>query len=199
MKKIAGFIRNCIEVYVPMICFLVLFVVFCFQVFMRYVMRNPQAWTTEIEQSCFLWLVMLGACYAQRSKGHVTFTLLYDKLGIKGKAITAMLGNILISFTTLITFLPSLNYIWGLFERQQLTTLLKIPKTIVFFPYMVFLVFIFAYALIEIYEEVMVLKGNQYYIDKMIAENKSEAEAAIEESLAQEQLDLNNINYGEGG
>ena len=44
----------------------------------------------------------------------------------------------------------------------------------------------------------MVLTGSQKYIDKMLAESKSEAEAAIEESLAQEQLDLNHIDYGEG-
>ena len=199
MKKVGGFIRDCVEKYIPLIAFVVLFVVFVYQVFMRYVMRNPQAWTTEIEQSCFLWLVMLGACYCQRMKGHVTFTLLYDNLGVKGKAFTAMLGNILITFTTLITFLPSLNYIWGLFERQQMTTLLKIPKTIVYFPYVIFLIFICAYAVVEIYEEIMVLKGNEYYIQKMLNDNKSEAEIAIEESLAQEQLDLNHIDYGEGG
>lgn len=199
MKKVGGFIRDCVEKYIPLIAFVVLFVVFVYQVFMRYVIRNPQAWTTEIEQGCFLWLVMLGACYCQRMKGHVTFTLLYDNLGVKGKAFTAMLGNILITFTTLITFLPSLNYIWGLFERQQMTTLLKIPKTIVYFPYVIFLIFICAYAVVEIYEEIMVLKGNEYYIQKMLNDNKSEAEIAIEESLAQEQLDLNHIDYGEGG
>lgn len=33
----------------------------------------------------------------------------------------------------------------------------------------------------------------------MLQESKSEAEAAIEESLAQEQLDLNNIDYGGKG
>ena len=105
MKKVGGFIRNCVEQYIPAAAFVILFVVFVFQVCMRYVMRAPQAWTTEVEQSCFLWLVMLGACYAQRVKGHVTFTLVYDNLGIKGKAITAMLGNILITFT----FLPELH------------------------------------------------------------------------------------------
>ena len=199
MKKVGTFIRNCVEMYIPMIAFVVLFVVFVFQVAMRYLFKNPQAWTGEVEQSCFLWLVLLGACYAQRIKGHVTFTLVYDNLGIKGKAITAMLGNLLIIFTFLITLFPSFNYIWGLMARQQVTTLLKWPKTVVFFPYVVFLVIILIYALMDVYEEVMVLKGNQKYIDKMLQESKSEAEQAIEESLAQEQLDLNNIDYGGKG
>ena len=196
MKKVGGFIRDCVEKFIPAIAFVVLFVVFVFQVFMRYAAKNPQAWTTEVEQSCFLWLVMLGACYCQRQNGHVTFTLLYDNLGIKGKAITAMLGNLLITFTCLITFLPSLNYVWGLMERQQVTTLLKWPKTIVFMPYVVFLGFMIAYSLLEIWEEIMVLRGDEKYTEQMIEETKSEAEQAIEASLAQEQLDLNHIDYG---
>lgn len=199
MKKIGAFIRDCVEVYIPVVAFVVLFVVFVFQVFMRYVVRNPQTWTAEVEQSCFLWLVMLGACYAQRLKGHVTFTLVYDALNIKGKAITAMLGNLLITFTCLITLAPSARYIIGLMSRAQVTTILKWPKTVVFFPYVVFLVIICAYTLMDIYEDIMVLKGDQKYIDKLLQDSKSEAELAIEESLAQEQLDLNHIDYGEGG
>ena len=199
MKKVSDFLRNCVELYIPAVAFVVLFVVFVFQVFMRYVVRQPQAWTTEVEQMCFLWLVMLGACYCQRMKGHVTFTLLYDNLGVKGKALTAMLGNILITFTCLITFLPSLNYVWGQLERQQMTTLLKIPKTVVFLPYVVFLAFILVYAVMEVYEEIMVLKGDEKYTAKMLEESKSEAELAIEESLAQEQLDLTHIDYGGKG
>ena len=199
MKKVSDFLRDCVELYIPAVAFVVLFVVFVFQVFMRYVVRQPQAWTTEVEQMCFLWLVMLGACYCQRMKGHVTFTLLYDNLGVKGKALTAMLGNILITFTCLITFLPSLNYVWGQLERQQMTTLLKIPKTVVFLPYVVFLAFILVYAVMEVYEEIMVLKGDEKYTAKMLEESKSEAELAIEESLAQEQLDLTHIDYGGKG
>lgn len=198
MKKIGAFIRDCVEVYIPVVAFVVLFVVFVFQVFMRYVVRNPQTWTAEVEQSCFLWLVMLGACYAQRLKGHVTFTLVYDALSVKGKAVTAMLGNLLITFTCLITLAPSARYIIGLMSRAQVTTILKWPKTVVFFPYVVFLVIICAYTLMDIYEDIMVLKGDQKYIDKLLQDSKSEAELAIEESLAQEQLDLNHIDYGEG-
>ena len=199
MKKVGTFIRECVEMYIPMIAFIVLFVIFVFQVFMRYVMKNPQAWTAEVEQSCFLWLVLLGACYAQRVKGHVTFTLVYDSLKVKGKAITAMLGNILITFACLVTLIPSAKYIIGQLERAQLTSVLKWQKAYVFAPYVLFLAIIAVYAIMDIYEEIMVLKGDQKYIDKMLAESKSEAEIAIEESLAQEQLDLNNIDYGGRG
>ena len=96
-KKAFGFVRDCVEKYIPSIALAALFIIFCYQVFMRYVLRQPQAWAGEVEQSCFLWLVLLGACYAQRMKAHVTFTLLYDKLSIKGKAVVAMLGDIILA------------------------------------------------------------------------------------------------------
>lgn len=197
LKKIGRFIRNCVELYIPIIAFVALFLIFCFQVFMRYVANNPQSWTLEVEQMCFLWLVLLGACFAQREKAHVSFTLLYDALSIRGKAITAMLGNIVIATTFATAFIPSLQYIWGQMKRAQVTSILKIPKTLVFFPYVIFLAFILVYALLDIYEEIMVLRGNQKYIDKMLGESKSEAEQAIEEAARQESIHLN-ADIGDG-
>ena len=194
-KKIFGFIRDCVEKYIPSIALAALFVIFCYQVFMRYAIRQPQAWAVEVEQSCFLWLVLLGACYAQRMKAHVTFTLLYDKLGVKGKAITALLGDVIIAFTAFCNILPSLHYVLGLADRHQVTTILKWPKTIVYFPYVVMITILMIYALMEIYEYIMVLCGNEHYIEKMKNEDKSEAEQVIEESLAQENIDLTSIDF----
>ena len=194
-KKIFGFIRDCVEKYIPSVALAALFVIFCYQVFMRYVVRMPQAWAGEVEQSCFLWLVLLGACYAQRMKGHVTFTLLYDKLGVRGKAITALLGDIIIAFTAFCNIIPSLRYVLGLASRHQVTTILKWPKTVVYFPYVVMITILMLYALMEIYEYIMVLSGNEYYIEKMKQEDKSEAEQVIEESIAQENIDLTSIDF----
>ena len=42
MKKVGGFIRDCVEKYIPAAAFTVLFLVFVFQVFMRYVVKLPQ-------------------------------------------------------------------------------------------------------------------------------------------------------------
>ncbi|WP_312279796.1 TRAP transporter small permease [Oscillibacter sp.] len=186
LKKIGRFIRNCVELYIPIVAFVALFLIFCFQVFMRYIVNNPQSWTLEVEQMCFLWLVLLGACFAQREKAHVSFTLLYDILDVKGKAITAMLGNLLIAVTFAVAFIPSLRYIWGLMSRAQVTSILKIPKTLVFFPYVIFLGFILVYSLLDIYEEIRVLQGDQRYINKMLNEGKTEAEQAVEDAIQQE-------------
>ena len=180
MKKVGGFIRDCVEKFIPAIAFVVLFVVFVFQVFMRYAAKNPQAWTTEVEQSCFLWIALLGACYVQRNKGHVVFTMVYDALKLKGKAVMALISNAFVAFAMALTFIPSFKYIWGLTSRHQVTSLLKIPKTLVFFPYVIFLFLIFVYNILDIYEDIMVLKGDEYYTKKLLRESMSEADQAIE-------------------
>lgn len=198
LKKLWNFVRNCVELYIPILSFVALFLIFCFQVFMRYIVNNPQSWTLEVEQVCFLWLVLLGACFAQREKAHVTFTLLYDNLGIKGKAITAMLGNLIISITFLAAIIPSLRYILGLAARAQVTSILKIPKTVAFFPFVFFLVIILIYTLLDIYEEIMVLRGDQRFINRMLRTSKSEAEQAVEAANAQDPINLN-INFENHG
>ena len=48
----------------------------------------------------------------------------------------------------------------------------------------------------EAYGYIMVICGNEYYTNKMKEEDKSEAEQVIEESLAQENIDLTNIDFG---
>ena len=191
VKKIGSFLQNCIELYIPAISFAVLFVLFCFQIIVRYIISKFTGlvvpWTVEIEQMCFLWVALLGACYVQRSRGHVVFTLVYDSLKVKGKAVLSLISSVLISFCCAIALIPSLKYVWGLMARQQVTSLLKIPKTVVFFPYVIFIALILAYGLIEVFEAIMVLKGDEYYTNKLLQSTKSEAEQAVDAIKAQKE------------
>lgn len=184
LKKLEFGIRQTVELYIPAISFVVMFCLFCYQIIVRYIISKftnlVVPWTTEVEQMCFLWIALLGACYVQRNKGHVVFTMVYDALKLKGKAVMALCSNALVAFAMFITFVPSLKYIWGLTARNQVTSLLKIPKTLVFFPYVIFLLLIFIYNILDIYEDIMVLKGDEYYTKKLLKESMSEAEQAIE-------------------
>ena len=67
MNKAAGSIRDCVEKIIPIIAFIVLFVVFVFQVFMRYVVKSPQAWTVLFfmagSAGCLLCPAYQRSCY----------------------------------------------------------------------------------------------------------------------------------------
>lgn len=187
LKKTVRLLRNCVEIYIPAISFLIMFFVYLFQVFMRYVVRAPQSWTMEVTSMTFLWLVLLGACFAQRSRSHVTFTLIYDQLGIRGKALTAFAGNLIIAFTFLVCLRPTWDFILFQTSAQQVTSILKISKTIVYAPYMLFLGIIILYTLVDLAHDFMVLTGlgGEAAQEVLLRETRSEVEQIIEASTEQ--------------
>ena len=64
LLKTRDILRDLVEIYVPVASFVIMFVVFIAQIFSRYILRAPLAWAYEVTVSCYLWLVVLGACYA---------------------------------------------------------------------------------------------------------------------------------------
>ena len=179
-KKVFFALRNCVEVYIPIASFCIMFLVFIAQIIARYLFRNPLAWAYEVTVTCYLWMVVLSACYAQREHSHVTFTLIYDKLSVKGKAICAFLGNLIIAVAFAISFVPSVKLVT--FMEMQKTSVFKIGLNIVYAPYILFLAIILIYIVMDLYNEFMVFTGlgGQKAVDKMLSNTKNETQEAIE-------------------
>lgn len=156
-KKIVSLLQDIVELYLPILAFIGLFCVFILQVFCRYILRNPQSWATEVTSACFLWTVLLGACYAQRKKSHVMFTLIYDMLSVKWKAFTAFVGNLIIAFAFAISIKPTWDFI--VFMKVQKTSILKIGMQIIYLPYLAFLFLIMVYTITDIYKDFLIISG----------------------------------------
>ena len=186
-KKLLEFIRNFVEVYIPVLSFVIMFVVFVIQIAARYVFNNPLPWAYEITVTCYLWTVVLSACYAERSRSHVTFTLVYDALGIKAKAVCAFLGNLIIAVAFAVSIVPSIKFVS--FMKMQETSVFHIGLNIVYAPYILFLIFILIYTLSDMYNQFMVFTGlgGQAAVDKMLNNTKNETQEAIENSVNQEE------------
>ncbi len=180
VKKVLGLLRNMIELYIPVASFVLMFLVFILQIFCRYVLRQPLDWAYEVTVSCYLWMVVLGACYAQRCRAHVVFTLLYDKLGVRLKALTSFLGSGLIAFAFAWSFFPSVQMIN--FMKMQKTSVLRIGLDIVYAPYIPFMILIFLYMICGMYKDFRVFAGlaTPEEIEEMLKENKSETQEAID-------------------
>ncbi|MEG1812855.1 MAG: TRAP transporter small permease [Clostridia bacterium] len=179
LKKGLKILRDCVEIYIPVAAFSIMFLVFVGQIFCRYVLRQPIQWAYEVTVTCYLWTVVLGACYAQRCRSHVMFTLFYDKLPTRLKALTTLLGNGLIAFAMIYAFVPSVQFID--FMKMQETSVLKVGLNWVYMPYVVFMVMITGYMLIDIYRDARVVLGlaSQEEIQAMLRANKSEVQEAI--------------------
>ena len=184
MKKVFKVLRDCVELYIPMAALLIMFVTFVFQIFSRYVLNAPVPWAYEVTVMCYLWMVILGACFAYRDRSHVTFTLFYDQFGPKVKAVIAFLGNLLMLIAFIYMFIPSCDMILNQMSKQT-TSVFKIGLNIVYLPFIPFMIIIICYILSDMYTEFMVFsgKGGEEYVKKMLAEGKSEAEEAVEAVL----------------
>ena len=187
MKKAFNFLRDCVELYIPIAALLIMFCTFVFQIFSRYILNSPVPWAYEVTVMCYLWMVVLGACYAYRDRSHVTFTLFYDQFGVKAKAFIAFLGNLLMLIAFIYMFVPSCDMILNQMSKQ-VTSVFKIGLNIVYLPFIPFMIIIALYICSDLYTEFMVFTGlgGEKFVKKMLAEGKSEAEEAVEAALAEE-------------
>ena len=181
-KKAVLLLRDCVEIYIPVLAFLGLFGVFIAQIFFRYILRSPKPWSMEVTSMCYVWVVLLGACYAQRKKSHVTFTLIYDMLSVKLKSFTAFLGNLIIFIALAVSVSPTWNYIQ--FMKVQKSSVLKVGLNYIYAPYMIFLVMMLLYTAIDLYEDFMVFSGlgGKKAEERLLRENKPIYEEVIEQA-----------------
>ncbi len=159
LKKCIKLLRDIIEVYIPMLALLCLFIVFLVQVFFRYILNNPQAWTMEASLICFVWLVMFGASYALRKKSHVTFKLVYDKLPHTQKHILSIAGNLVLIVAFAILIKPSYDFIK--FMDFQSTYIFKIKFSLVYAPILYFMLATIVYQAIELYESILSIRKKE--------------------------------------
>lgn len=187
LKKVGKFLRNCVELYIPIASFLIMFSVFVIQIVARYVFNSPVQWAYEVTVMGYLWMVVLGACYAYRDRSHVTFTLIYDKLPVKGKAVCAFLGNLLMAVAFAVMFMPACKMIGQM--KIQVTSVLKIGLNIVYSPFIVFMIIILIYIISDMILEFMVMTGigGEAAVKKMLDETKNETQEAIEAAEAMEE------------
>jgi TRAP-type C4-dicarboxylate transport system permease small subunit len=157
VKKVALFLRDVMEIYIPILSFTVLFLTFILQVFFRYVLNNPLTWTQDAIVIGFCWTVILGACYTMRKKGHVQFTMLYEAYSPKVAAWARLAGNLLIIVTFILMVIPSFRY--AFFLGFQKTPVLRVSYTWIFLPFTYFLLSVIGYTIAPVIEDWKVIRG----------------------------------------
>jgi len=157
LKRAGQVLLDILEIYIPALSFVVLFVVFLIQVFYRYFLNNPLTWPPEIISMAFIWTTVLGACYAQRLAEHVSFTVVYERLSARGQLYFRLLGNALVAVAFLIALGPVFRYVQ--FMAFQQTTVFRIPYSWVYAPFVIFQVLIIGRMLHAVYKDGLVLVG----------------------------------------
>ena len=127
------------------------------EIFFRYVLNQPLTWTYEITVAAYTWVAILTASYARKTDENVVFGVVYDKVSPKVQIIFRIIGNVFIVTTYAILLYPAYKQIQ--FSAYRSTSVLKIPLNIVFFPFLIFLILIIFYSIIDIIKDWKKIKG----------------------------------------
>lgn len=119
------------------------------QIFYRYVLNHPLSWTQEIAEILYVWIVCVGAATIVKEREHVTFSLVYVSVKPKLRRIFAIAGTGLVTLVMLVTLPGNLDYI--LFTFRQKTPTLRLPMSVVFSAFGVFMVLIIINGVIRLY------------------------------------------------
>lgn len=67
----------------------------CWQVFTRYVLKNPSTWSEELVGYLFAWMSLLGASLVTQERGHMNIPVLIERLGATGQKVFHCLGELI--------------------------------------------------------------------------------------------------------
>ena len=111
---------------------------FIVQVFMRYVMNRPLAWTEEFVMIAFIWAVFWAASFMVRIKEHVSFDVLYDFLPDGGRRISAIFAMVVLLLAFGLLIPHTVDYL--MFLTRKNSPVMRLPMEWIYGCYLVFLV-----------------------------------------------------------
>lgn len=137
IKKIGRWISSFVEIWLPIIFFILLFIFFIANIVARYILKTPLNWTFEASANCFVLVALLSCCTAYRQEDHVVFDLFYDRAKPKKQNIFRIITHLIVFVFFLLALPQTVIY---LIKLKAITSILKIPLNIIFFSYLIFLV-----------------------------------------------------------
>lgn len=106
--------------------FLAMVLLTCWQVFTRYVLRNPSSWSEEMVSYLFAWMSLFGASLVVGERGHMNIPILVERLGDKARKFFAIFGEIVACIFAGVILVYGGIQITGL-AMGQMTSALGVP------------------------------------------------------------------------
>lgn len=159
MRRVSNQIFDVLEVYLPILIFVLLVVTVAVQVFCRYVLNYPLPSFFELSIYSFVWVIYLGASLAKRYRKHIRFNILYNRFPRKAQLFIDIIFDILTTAIFLIILIPSIEYtVWN---YRIKASALRIPWTYLLVCFPLFVVLIIIHNCTWIYKNVRELSGKK--------------------------------------
>lgn len=154
MKKI---IDNIIKVLCTIIMGIMLIAV-CWQVFTRFVLKDPSTVTEEMLRYLLVWTTMVGAAYAYGGRKHLSIGIVTKKMSEAGqKMLDICVQAVVIISCILIMMMGGSRLIST--ASDQISAALEIPMPYIYACLIVSAVLFIFYALIFVVEDIKALKS----------------------------------------
>ena len=129
MKK---FLDN-FDRYASGILLITITVLVCLQVFFRYVLNSPLAWTEDWMVYTFCWLIYMAAAACVKTRGHLQVDLLYDRLPQGTQKIVTLLNDIVWLGFSLVMVYSSFVMVKMQYTKHIVEVASKIPTWVGYF------------------------------------------------------------------
>ncbi len=104
IKSINSYINSLLRVVLSVFMTVMIFTV-VWQVFTRFVMKDPSSFTDELSRYLLIWIGVLGGAYTFAVKRHLALELLHSKLADRGQLILGIFINIVVIAFAAVTFI----------------------------------------------------------------------------------------------
>jgi TRAP-type C4-dicarboxylate transport system permease small subunit len=148
IMRVLGIVHSAVIIYLPIICFVAMFIAFILQIFSRYVLTSAWTWPFEITILGFVWTIMFGACYALYRNDMINFPVIYDGLRARWQMILTIIGNLSVFVLLLLTIVPV--YEATSFLYIQKSSILRIPFNIFFAPFLFTIIYYTGFSLYQV-------------------------------------------------
>lgn len=102
-----------------------------YQVFTRYVLNNPADFTEEIIRYLLIWICFIGAAYAFNSRQHMALLFVQAKMKPEARRALVIFSDVLVLlFAIFVMVMGGINL--AVSARQEFSSLLGIPRSLVY-------------------------------------------------------------------
>ncbi len=143
------------------------------QVFTRFVLRNPSSYTEELARFLLIWVGLLGASYAAGKKMHLAIDVVLQGLGNKAKVWVEIIIQIFIFlFSLFVMVVGGLRLVSITLTLAQTSAALQIKLGYVYLVLPLSGIVIMFYAVVFIVERIRTLSGKQLEVEAVALESQ---------------------------
>lgn len=93
MKSLRNALTRALNVLAG-VSFIAMVVLTCWQVFTRYVLKNPSSWSEELVSYLFAWASLLGASLVTGERGHMNIPIVLEKFSPAVQKLLNIFGEL---------------------------------------------------------------------------------------------------------